>query len=85
MLSLTLKHKKGEHAFEMIGGLKKFEGGKYKDQFLSVDRQVKAWRKANRKMKWGIPEFEFHQLPRSPELTGKDLSEGFRGVVLSYG
>ena len=69
----------------MIDRFKKPEGGNYKVQFLSVYRQAKAWRKANRKMKWRIPEFEFRQLPKSPELTGKDLSEEFRGVVLSYG
>ena len=56
-----------------------------KSRFLSVDRQFKAWRKANRKMKWGISDLELHRLPEPPELTPDDLSEGFEGVLLSYG
>ncbi len=69
----------------MAGWFKKSESINYKDQFLSVDQQVKAWRKANKKMKWGISELQFQQLPRPPELTPKDLADGFCGVVLSYG
>lgn len=56
-----------------------------KDHFFSIDRQLKAWRKANRKMQWGIPDFEMRHLPEAPELTAEDLAQGFDGVVLSYG
>ena len=69
----------------MAGWFKKITLVNSKDHFLSVDRQLKAWRKANRKMKWGISNFELHRLPEPPELTPDDLFEGFEGVVLSYG
>ena len=69
----------------MAGWFKKSESINYKDQFLAIDRQVKAWRKANSKMKWGISDLELHRLPQAPELNNKDLDDGFCGVVLSYG
>ncbi len=52
---------------------------------LSADKQIKAWRKANRKMKWGIPTAEFVMIEPSPQLTPKDKEKGFIGAVLSYG
>ncbi len=52
---------------------------------LSADKQIKAWRKANRRMKWGIPEAEFDTIEPPPQLTSKDKEEGFIGAVLSYG
>ena len=69
----------------MAGRLKKITPVNLRDHFLSVDRQLKAWRKANRKMKWGISDLELHRLPETPELKPDDLYEGFEGVVLSYG
>ncbi len=69
----------------MIGWFKTSKSRNSKDPFVSVDRQAKAWRKANRRMKWGIADLEFSRLPKPPKLTEDDLAEGFYGVVLSYG
>ena len=55
------------------------------NRFASFDRQVKAWRKANRKMGWGITKQEFETLPEPPALTESDIKDGFFGVILSYG
>lgn len=52
---------------------------------LSADKQIKAWWKANRRMKWGIPSAEFKMIEPPPQLTPKDKEEGFIGAVLSYG
>jgi hypothetical protein len=52
---------------------------------LSADKQIKAWRKANRRMKWGIPAAEFKMIEPPPTLTPKDKADGFIGAVLSYG
>jgi len=52
---------------------------------LSADKQIKAWRKANRRMKWGIPAAEFKMIEPPPPLTPKDKADGFIGAVLSYG
>ncbi|MBW1890163.1 MAG: hypothetical protein JRI93_06505 [Deltaproteobacteria bacterium] len=51
---------------------------------LSADKQIKAWRKANRRMKWSIPAAKF-DLIEPPQLTSKDKEEGFIGVVLNFG
>lgn len=69
----------------MIGWLKTSKSRNVKDRFVPVERQVKAWRKANRRMKWGIADLEFSRLPKPPRLTENDLAEGFYGVILSYG
>jgi hypothetical protein len=55
------------------------------DSILSVPDQIKSWRKANRKMAWGIPKAEFDGIGAPPLLTEKDSLDGFVGVVLSYG
>ena len=52
---------------------------------LSADKQIKAWRKANRKMKWEIPSAEFNMIEPPPQLTPQDKADGFIGAVLSYG
>ena len=52
---------------------------------LPVDAQIEAWRKANRKMKWGISDGEFEKVEEPPSLTESDQGEGFIGVVLFYG
>ena len=52
---------------------------------LSADKQIKAWRKANRRMKWGIPAAEFKMIEPPPLLTSKDKADGFIGAILSYG
>lgn len=52
---------------------------------LPVPEQIAAWRKANRKMRWQIPDREFAAIPPPPELTERDIQDGFAGVILSYG
>lgn len=47
--------------------------------------QLKAWRKANRKMKWGIRAAEFEAVDSGPLLSEQDRSDGFIGSILSYG
>ena len=47
--------------------------------------QIKAWQKANRKMKWGITEKEFTAIGPPPTLSPKDRDDGFVGPILSYG
>lgn len=54
-------------------------------QILTAPDQLKAWRRANRKMSWGIPEGEFKRICDAPHLTDKDRSDGFIGTLLSYG
>ncbi|MGD2028404.1 MAG: hypothetical protein PVG86_00595 [Desulfobacterales bacterium] len=55
------------------------------DSILPITDQIKSWRKASRKMAWGIPESEFDVIGASPGLTDKDRRDGFVGVILSYG
>lgn len=55
------------------------------DYILPVQAQLKAWRKANRKMKWGISEDEFSAVDTTPALSEQDRADGFIGNLLSYG
>lgn len=55
------------------------------DYILPADKQLLAWRKANRKMKWGITEDEFISIEQPPALSPQDRKDGYTGVVLSYG
>ena len=54
---------------------------------FTVKEQAKAWRRANRKMRWGIPRNEFEKLTASltPNLTDDDRMNGFIGSGLFYG
>jgi len=52
---------------------------------LSVEKQIKAWLRANRRMKWGISTAEFEMIEPPPPLSSKDKADNFIGVVLSYG
>jgi len=52
---------------------------------LPFERQVKAWRKANRKMGWGIKEKEFAGLQEHPQITELERKQGYIGVALFYG
>jgi hypothetical protein len=57
-----------------------------KDTFiLSAQDQVKAWRKANSKMNWGISPGEFDVLEVPPMITAEDRRQGFKGAVLFFG
>lgn len=55
------------------------------DLILPIHRQIKHWRKANRKMSWGIKEDEFDHMGDPPPLTEDDKKRGFIGIILSYG
>lgn len=52
---------------------------------LPVQKQIQAWHKANRKMKWGIKREAFDCLGAPPVLTEDDRGQGFIGVALFYG
>jgi hypothetical protein len=52
---------------------------------LSFKDQIKLWKKANRKMKWGISEDEFNRLREPVQLSKEDRQEGFIGSLLCYG
>jgi hypothetical protein len=55
------------------------------DLFVPVRKQIKAWRKANRKMSWGIVPEEFEKIEPFPSLTTADYKDGFQGTALFYG
>ena len=54
---------------------------------LPMKEQIKAWRRASKKMGWGIKNNEFEVLERLflPHLTDNDRRQGFIGPVLFYG
>jgi hypothetical protein len=52
---------------------------------LPVNKQIKSWQKAERKMKWGIQPEAFKCVEVPPALTENDRSQGFMGVALFYG
>ena len=51
----------------------------------AMNKQIKAWRRANRKMAWGIKKEEFDNIQSPPPLSEDDRSEGFIDVGLFYG
>jgi hypothetical protein len=53
--------------------------------FLPAHKQLKAWRKANAKMSWGIKAKEFAKIEPLPSLTNIDRQNGFQGAALFYG
>jgi len=52
---------------------------------LTAQDQIKAWRRAIRKMDWKIPDDEFDTLEAMPMLNDEDRIQGFVGAVLFYG
>ncbi len=52
---------------------------------LPHGKQIGSWRKASRRMKWGIREEEFASVGPPPDLTSQDLDDGYIGAILSYG
>jgi hypothetical protein len=52
---------------------------------VSIAEQIGAWRKANRKMGWGIEKDAFERIDMPTSLTEQDRMEGFTGVGLFYG
>ena len=55
------------------------------ESILTVQEQIKAWRKANRKMGWNITQEEFDKLAMIPSLTDGEVNQGFIGSALFYG
>lgn len=65
-----------------------FSKGKSTGQCLSVlpvKKQIKAWRRANRKMAWGIKNEEFDRIGAPYALTNTERYQGFIGAALFYG
>ena len=52
---------------------------------LPVQKQIKTWRKACRKMGWRITEEEFKRVTNMPLLSEDDIQQGFIGAALFYG
>jgi hypothetical protein len=56
-----------------------------REEMVPVERQVRAWRRAGRRMRGRLPNAAFRQIPTPPDLTPADRADGFTGVILSYG
>ena len=58
-----------------------------KDPVLSINKQIRHWYKASRKMNWRISRGEFEGLNATPPptLTKEDRVRGFIGLALFYG
>jgi len=52
---------------------------------LDRNAQIRAWKKANKKMGWGIGQEEFDRIGQPPEIIEQDRRDGFVGAVLFYG
>ena len=52
---------------------------------LQDEAQTRAWRKANRRVRWGIAADEFADITPAPPLTDRDRAEGYVGSILCYG
>jgi hypothetical protein len=55
------------------------------DLILTMQEQIKAWRKASRKMDWAISDDEFNMLEALPLVNSENRIQGFMGTVLFYG
>jgi hypothetical protein len=69
----------------MFKFFRKNSQGKPSDLILPAADQVRAWQKANRKMKWRITKKEFAAIGPPPSLAPRDIADGFVGSILSYG
>lgn len=82
-------HKMEHQAMSPIPWLRNiFSNGQLKSssaQILSLEGQIKAWHRANRKMGWGVEMEEFRQLETPLLLTQEDRSHGFIGTAIFYG
>jgi hypothetical protein len=52
---------------------------------LPVQKQIKAWQKACRKMGWSIKEEEFKRITNMPMLSEDDIQQGFIGAAIFFG
>jgi hypothetical protein len=71
--------------YQFRGLFSKAQNKTQRNLIIPMDKQMKAWRKANRKMSWGIKEEEFDQIQSPPIMTEGDRRYGFIGAVLFYG
>ncbi len=55
------------------------------DVILPLGKQVLVWKKADKKMSWGIKEEIFASIGQPPPLTQAERKRGFFGPVLFYG
>ena len=55
------------------------------DLILSYQKQIRAWRKARRKMGWRIREEEFESIAEMPFLSQDDIQQEFVATALFYG
>jgi hypothetical protein len=56
-----------------------------KADVLSLEEQIEAWRRAAKKMGWGIGEEEFRRLGPPPPLTEEERAGGCSGSAVFYG
>jgi hypothetical protein len=68
-----------------IGGFDMLFYGKITGHFLTIDRQIKHWRRANRKMGWKIPRDEFRRLEAMLSSMTFEDRQCLIGTVLCYG
>jgi len=55
------------------------------ESILTLQEQIKAWRKANRKMGWNIPQDEFDKQEKLTSVRDNGVNQGFIGTALFYG
>jgi hypothetical protein len=65
--------------------LKELLPGIPEDLILPIDEQVKAWKRAKKKMSWSIKNEEFTSIGEPPPLTKDDVDSGFAGIALFFG
>lgn len=53
--------------------------------FMPLDRQIKQWRRANRKMGWEITREEFHRVEERLSSARHEHRRDLNGTVLCYG
>jgi len=52
---------------------------------VPVGGQIRAWRRANRRMRWKIPAAAFEAIAPPPELSDGDRRDGYTERVLCHG
>ena len=63
----------------------KSQPNKGDESILTLQEQIKAWRKANHKMGWNIPREEFDKQEMMPSAADGGVNQGFIGTALFYG
>ncbi len=71
--------------FQSLGSRLKAKSQGQNHLLLPIDRQIRAWKRANRRMGWGITEKRFQGIGVPPSLTKTDLQDGFVGIGLFHG